>query len=182
MQRRHKLTCCPHGVNGKIFSGFNGIASELGHIAINENGERCGCGRKGCWEAYASVSALIRQTKAAMGSDEKSLMHKIAYASGDVNGKTAFDAAKQGDKTALKVVEEYINHVSVGITNLINIFQPEMIAIGGAICKEGDYLINPIIEYCKRESYGADIAAMAEIKIASLGNDAGIIGAAMLGK
>ncbi len=169
-------------INGKIYSGFNGVAGELGHITINENGEKCGCGRYGCWESYASVTALIRQTKAAMESDKKSLMHEIALVSGDINGKTAFDAAKQGDKTALKVVETYINHVSAGITNIINIFQPEMIVIGGAICKEGDYLLNPIIEYCRKESYGANIAEMAEIKIASLGNDAGIIGASMLGK
>lgn len=169
-------------LNGKIYSGFNGIAAELGHITTNENGENCGCGRKGCWEAYASVSALIRQTKSAMESDKNSLMHQFACDIESVNGKTAFDAAKKGDKTALKVVETYINHVSAGITNIINIFQPEMIVIGGAICKEGDYLLNPITEYCNRESYGANIAEMTEIKIASLGNDAGIIGAAMLGK
>ncbi len=169
-------------LNGKIFSGFNGIAAELGHISINENGEKCGCGRKGCWEAYASVSALIMQTKAAMAENKDSLMHKIAAESGAVNGKTAFDAAKQGDSAALKVVNNYIRYISIGITNLINVFQPEMIAIGGAICKEGDYLLNQIKEYCQKEAYGASFSNIAEIKIASLGNDAGIIGASMLGR
>ncbi len=170
-------------LDGKIYSGFNGVAAELGHMVINEGGGKCGCGRNGCWEYYASVTGLIRQTKAAMENDKNSLMHLIVSGNIDqVNGKTAFDAAKQGDKTALDVVKTYINHVAVGITNLINIFQPEIIVIGGAICKEGDYLLNPIKEYCLAESYGASFTKTPEIKVASLGNDAGIIGASMLGK
>ncbi|MFA7636497.1 MAG: ROK family protein, partial [Monoglobales bacterium] len=170
-------------LDGKIYSGHNGIAAELGHIVINENSENCGCGRKGCWESYASVSALIRQTKAAMKEDKNTIMHSLVSGNIDlVSGKTAFDAAKSGDKTAAMVVENYINHISVGICNIINIFQPEVIAIGGAISKEGDYLLNPIKEYCQRESYGGAFADIPEITIASLGNDAGIIGAAMLGK
>lgn len=170
-------------LDGKIFSGFNGIGAELGHIIINENGKECGCGAHGCWEAYASVTALISQTKEAMMSDKNSLMHQIV--AGDlnaVNGKTAFDAAKQGDKTAQAVVETYLNHVGVGLASLINVFQPNIIAIGGAISKEGDYLLNPLKEYCSKNAYGTAFAPKTQLKIASLGNDAGIIGAAMLGK
>ena len=170
-------------IDGKIFSGFNGIGAELGHMVINENTHLCGCGRKGCWETCASVTALIRQTKEAMESDKNSLMHKIADNNLDnVNGKTSFDAAKKGDKSALKVVDQYIHHVATGVANLINIFQPNAIAIGGAISKEGDYLLNPLRKYVYEEAYTTDFTEKPEIKAAVLGNDAGIIGAAMLGR
>lgn len=170
-------------INGKIFSGSNGIGAELGHIIINENGKECGCGGHGCLEAYASVTALISQTKEAMAADKNSLMHQLTGGNLDaVNGKTAFDAAKQGDKTAQAVVDAYIEHVSIGLVSLINVFQPTVLAIGGAICKEGDYLLNPIKEYCDKYAYGTTFTAKPQIKIATLGNDAGIIGAAMLCK
>lgn len=170
-------------LGGKIFSGFNGIGAELGHIIINEDGKKCSCGTNGCLEAYASVTALIAQTKEAMEKDKTSLMYQLV--GGDLNavtGKTAFAAAKQGDKTAQDVVDTYIKHVAVGITSFINIFQPEAIAIGGAISKEGDYLLNPIKEYCDKYAYATEFSSKPQLKIATLGNDAGIIGAAMLGK
>lgn len=167
-------------IDDKIFSGFNGAGGEVGHMVIKDGMSVCNCGRSGCWENFASVTALISQTKSAMQKDSKSLMHKIS--NGNITGKTAFDAAKQGDKTAIDVVNKYFSYVATGITNLINIFQPDMIVIGGAISKEGDYLLNPIKDICLSKCYAAGLCENTKFKIASLGNDAGIIGAAMLGK
>lgn len=169
-------------MNGKLFTGVNGVAAEIGHMVTHTDGLACTCGRHGCWEAYASVSALIRQTKESLAEDNTSLMYEMVGGNLDnVGGKTAFDAAQKGDAAAQKVVTNYIDHVSVGIVNLINLLQPDMIVIGGAISKEGDYLLNPIKDYCIRESFKHE-KKMTELKIARLGNDAGLIGAAFLGK
>ena len=168
-------------MNGKIFSGHNGAGGELGHMVITKGGLPCSCGRNGCWEAYASASALMAQTKQAILDNKDSIMNDIIGGNLDnVNGKTAFDAAKQGDSAALEVVKNYTEYVGCGIANLINIFQPEMLVIGGGVCNQGDYLLNPIKEYCEKEIYsGADMRSIS-IEIAKLGNDAGIIGAALL--
>lgn len=169
-------------MNGKLYTGTNGVAAEVGHMVTHAGGCRCNCGRSGCWEAYASVSALIRQTKASLAEDNTSLMYQMV--GGDlskVGGKTAFDAAKQGDAAAQKVVKTYLENVGIGIANLINVFQPDMIVIGGAISKEGDYLLNPVKEFCAKEAF-AQSGKVTELKIAGLGNDAGLIGAAFLGK
>lgn len=168
-------------VDKKIYSGFNGAGGELGHTTLVLGGEPCTCGNPGCWEAYASVTALIRQTKAAVEKNPDSLMHKIAQEQGKVNGRTAFDAAKQGDAAAQAVVDQYTTYVGAGILNMINIFQPEQLVIGGGISKEGDYLLNPVKAYCKKFGYNKDLPE-TEIKIAQLFNDAGIIGAAMAAK
>jgi len=170
-------------INGKIFTGFNNAAGELGHMVIVSDGYPCTCGRKGCWESYASATALIRQTKVELAVCSDSLMYEMT--GGDlekVSGKTAFGAARNGDESALKVVNQYINYVAIGVANLINIFQPEMLVIGGGICKEGDYLLNPIKEICKNQTYSRGGIKITELGIAKLGNDAGIIGAAFLGK
>lgn len=170
-------------IDGKIYSGPNGAAGELGHTVIVTDGEQCSCGRKGCWEAYASATALIRQTRREIANNTKSAMFDMTDGCLDkVSGKTAFVAAKQGDESGLKVVNYYIKHVAVGIANMINIFQPELLVIGGGICKEGDYLLDPIKKFCLDETYGLNDISRTEIAIAQLGNDAGIIGAAFLGK
>ena len=168
-------------IDKKIYSGFNGAGGELGHMTLVQGGEMCTCGNPGCWEAYASVTALIRQTKAAMEKNPESLMHKIAAEQGKVNGRTAFDAAKQGDAAAQAVVEQYTTYVAAGILSMINIFQPEELVIGGGISKEGDYLLNPIREYVEKYGYNKYLDK-TELKIAKLFNDAGIIGAAMAAK
>ncbi len=168
-------------LNGKIHTGEAGGAGELGHIMLIYGGEQCTCGRKGCWETYASATALIKQTKEAIMKNPDSLMNEMIEGNLDnVNGKVPFDAAKQGDATAKAVIDKYMEYVAVGIADIINIFQPEMIVIGGGICKEGDYLLNPIKKLCKGECYGNVLET--KIEIAKLGNDAGIIGAAFLGK
>lgn len=169
-------------INGHILSGMNSAGGELGHAVIVKDGEPCSCGRNGCWEAYASATALIRQTKAAMLNDKQSKMWEIV--DGDieaVNGRTAFDGMRAGDETATAVVKAYCDYVACGLTNVINIFQPEVICIGGGISKEGETLVAPIREYVERETYSKNVEKQTVIKAATLGNDAGIIGAAFLG-
>lgn len=169
-------------INGHILSGMNSAGGELGHAVIVKDGEPCSCGRNGCWEAYASATALIRQTKAAMLNDKQSKMWEIV--DGDieaVNGRTAFDGMRAGDETATAVVKAYCDYVACGLANVINIFQPEVICIGGGISKEGETLVAPIREYVERERYSKNVEKQTVIKAATLGNDAGIIGAAFLG-
>ncbi len=168
-------------IDSVILSGANSAGGELGHTVIVKDGEPCGCGRCGCWEAYASATGLIRQTKAAMQINRSSKMWKIAGSLDGVNGKTAFDGLRAGDKTALKVVQNYCDYVACGLTNIINIFQPDVICIGGGISNEGETLVAPIREYVERERYSKNIDKQTEIKAAVLGNDAGVIGAAFLG-
>ncbi len=168
-------------LNNKIFRGSNGAGAELGHITLVHNGAPCSCGKKGCWESYASVTALISQTKAAMANHPESIMHKIAEEHGAVSGRTAFDAAKMGDAIGLKVVEKYIEYVADGIVGIVNIFQPDKLVIGGGISKEGDYLLNPIKAYVEKYDYNKDFKR-TDILTATLRNDAGIVGAALAAK
>lgn len=169
-------------LDGRIRSGFNGAGGELGHTVIQMNGEACTCGRDGCFEAYASATALIRQTKQAMIKNSSSIMWEIC--DGDlskVSGLTSFDAMRKGDETGKQVVDTYISYLSVGITNLINIFQPEVFCIGGGVSKEGDTIIKPLERIVHSDNYARSIEKKTVIKAARLGNDAGIIGAAFIG-
>lgn len=168
-------------IDGKIFSGNNSFGGELGHILMTLDGEYCTCGRNGCWEAYASATALIRQTKVAMEKDKSSKMWEIAGSLENVNGKTAYDGMRAGDETAKQVCDTYAKYVAAGIVDIINIFQPEFICIGGGISKEKDTLLDPIKDYVNKYSFGKQSSNRTQIKVAQLGNDAGIIGAAMLG-
>lgn len=169
-------------INGKIYTGFNYAGAELGHTVIQMDGENCSCGRQGCWEAYASATALIRQTKQAMIRFPNSIMWKLVDNDiNKVNGLTAFDAMRQGDEAGKQVVDKYIYYISIGVTNNINIFQPEVFCIGGGISKEGDNLIAPLNKYYEGDNYGRSLPNKTVIKTAVLGNDAGIIGAAFLG-
>jgi len=169
-------------IDKKVYSGFNFAGAELGHIVIQYNGRQCTCGRKGCWEAYSSATGLIAMTKDKLAENKDTVMHRLVKENnGEVDGRTAFTAAKQGDKAGLEVVDEYIDYLVCGITNIINIFQPEVLCIGGGVCNEGDYLMKPLIAKVGKEQYSRDNAKKTQIKIAALGNDAGIIGAAVLG-
>lgn len=165
-------------IDGKIYEGHMSAAGELGHIVLVHDGEPCTCGRKGCWEAYASVTALVRQTKAAMIANPDSIMNKTPL--DQVNGRTSFDAAKKGDKVALQVVDNYQEYVTEGLADMVNIFSPEIIVVGGGICKEGDYLLNPIREKLRSRVFGAGFLPERKVLVAELGNDAGLIGAALL--
>ncbi len=168
-------------LDGKIFRGHNGVGAEIGHTVIVSGGEDCTCGRKGCWEAYGSVTALIRQTKEAMAKNPDSLLHKLAEKEGKVTGKMTFDAAQQGDKVAQEVLDAYFGYVAEGITNMVNVFQPEKVVIGGSVSKQGDYLLNPIKERVNKDDYNRYMHK-AEVEIATLFGDAGIIGAALSAK
>lgn len=170
-------------INKKIYNGFNHIGGELGHIVIVSGGETCGCGRKGCWETYGSATALIRQTKAAIEANPESKLAKFVCGDIDkVNGKTAFDAMRAGCPVGTAVVEKYVEHFSTGITNIINIFQPEMIVIGGGVSKEGQPFIDMIMKHVTAERYGEGKGLpLTSLCTAELGNDAGVIGAAVLG-
>ncbi|MFO7153486.1 MAG: ROK family glucokinase [Caldicoprobacter oshimai] len=170
-------------IDGKVYSGFNNAAAEMGHMVIVVDGEQCTCGRKGCWEAYASATALIRQTKKAAVANPDSLINKLV--DGDlskINAKVPFDAARQGDRVGLQIVEEYMKYLAEGLANVINIFQPEIIAIGGGISKEGEYLLAPLRKLVSERIYTLEGVPQTRIVAAQLGNDAGIVGAAMLGK
>ncbi len=169
--------------DGKILEGFNGAAGELGHMVIVANGQPCGCTRKGCFEAYSSATALVRMTREKMEKCPDSAMWKIAATLEDVDGRTAFDASRAGDAAAKEVVDDYIYYLGCGLTNLINIFQPQILCIGGGICGEGEYLLAPLRAIIEREEYSRDMPKenRCELRVASLGNDAGILGAAVLG-
>ena len=170
-------------IGGKLFTGSNYAGGELGHTVMMYGGEQCTCGRKGCWETYASATALIRQTKAAMEKAPESVMWEMVE--GDINrvsGRTAFDAMRRGDATGAEVVRQYAEYVACGITNVINTFQPDVLCVGGGMSHEGETLIAPLRDYNKVERYSKNVEKQTEIRAAELANDAGIIGAACLYK
>jgi len=168
-------------VGGKIWSGCNGAGGELGHISIRFDGEPCNCGRIGCWERYASATALVNQTKEMMRLHPESRMWELAEGTLDkVGGRTAYDAMRLGDAWATKVVRQYEEYVAVGTVNIINAMQPEMICFGGGISNEGETLLAPIRAYVEKYRYSRYCETQTEICRAKLGNDAGIIGAALL--
>lgn len=168
-------------IDGKIVTGVNNAGGECGHMVIVVDGEACTCGRHGCWEAYASATALINQTKKAMEQYPDSVMHQLAKEEGKVSGKTAFDAMRRGDIAGIKVVDQYVKYVACGIINLVNALQPEIICVGGGICNEGETLLRPLRRYIEAERYSVYSKIQTKILKAELGNDAGIIGAAILG-
>lgn len=169
-------------LDGKIWEGYKSAGAEIGHTVIAVDGEQCSCGRKGCWEAYSSATALIRDTKRAIEKNPSSLMAEIAENDGKVSGKTAFSAAKKGDSVAQEVIDNYIKHLAEGIANILNLIAPEVVLLGGGIAYEGENLLVPLRKKVKSLVYGTDDSMHGEIKSATLGNDAGIIGAAALGK
>ena len=167
-------------VNGKIVTGVNCAGGECGHMVIVVDGEPCSCGRKGCWEAYASATALIRQTRKAMEENPDSIMHEVARQEGKVSGRTAFDGMRKGDIAAIKVVDNYIKYVACGLINIVNALQPEIICVGGGICNEGETLMKPLRRFVQAERYSIHSKIQTHIMKAELGNDAGIIGASLL--
>lgn len=167
-------------VDGKLFTGRRGAGAEAGHMVIRIDGEKCTCGRRGCWEAYASASALIRETQKAMQKNPDTIMHKIAQEHGKVSGRTAFEASKQNDPEGKRIVKRYVKYIACGVVNLINIFRPEVVIIGGGVSNEGQYFIDMIQRYVNRYHYGKKLNPKAKVVRASLLNDAGILGAASL--
>lgn len=167
-------------IDNKIYAGFNHAGSEVGHMVIVKDGVPCTCGRRGCFEVYASATALIRETAEMIEQYPDSVIHEMIENNPEnISGKSAFIAAKQGDEAGKKIVEQYVEYLGTGVANLINIFQPEAIVIGGGISKEGENLLVPLREYVAKECYTRGVPE-SQIITAKLGNDAGIIGAAML--
>lgn len=165
-------------VDGKLVEGNKGAGAELGHSVIVFGGEQCTCGRKGCLEAYASATALIRDTKRAMQAHKDSKMWEIG-ALENVDGKTAFDY-REKDVYAKEVVDSYIAHLACGLVNFANIFRPEAIILGGGVCAEGDNLVKPLQAMMDREIFAGKMGPQVPIVTAELGNSAGLLGAAAL--
>jgi glucokinase len=168
-------------LDGKLYTGFNFAAGELGHMAIVYDGLPCTCGQKGCWEAYSSATALIKHTREVMQENPDSLMWKESATLDAVDGRTAFEASKKGDAAAQAVVDWYVGHLACGIINLLNIFQPDVLCIGGGICGQGDYLLRPLQALVEKNQFMTDVSLQSKLRIATLGNDADILGAALLG-
>lgn len=168
-------------IDGKLFEGGYSAGAEIGHTLVKMNGERCTCGRRGCLEAYASATALIRQTKRAMTRYPESKMWQLC--GGDLNaveGKTAFDGLSCGDVIAKRVVNKYIDYLAAGLTDICNVFRPDAVLLGGGICAAGDVLLKPLKKKVEKAVFGGVEYAPIKILNASLGNDAGICGAARL--
>lgn len=168
-------------LDGKLFRGVNYAAGEFGHFVIDRNGIECNCGRRGCFENYASATALVAQTREAMEKNPQSLLWELCGKDiNQVEGRTLFDGVRQGDDTSNQVLYQFIEYLGTGLVDLINIFQPELICIGGGISKAGELLLKPLQAMIDREDYAATSRNRTKIVVAKLNNDAGLIGAALL--
>ncbi len=165
-------------IDGKIYDGNLGAGAELGHMVIEANGRPCTCGGWGCFEAYASATSLKEQTRLAMLQNDDSLMWEIGDIE-NISGKTAFLYSDK-DASAKKVVDEYIDYLSVGIVNVANIFRPQAIILGGGVSYEGDKLLKPLNGKLSKRIFAGDLGPKVEILLATLRNDAGFMGAAAL--
>ncbi|MBQ8295552.1 MAG: ROK family protein [Clostridia bacterium] len=163
---------------GRLIEGNKSAGAELGHSVIVRGGEQCTCGRKGCLEAYASATALIRDTRRAMEAHKDSKMWEIGGLE-NVTGKTSFDY-KEVDIYAKEVVDNYLANLACGITNFANIFRPEVIILGGGVCAQGDALVKPLQKLLNEELFAGELGPQVKIMIAELGNSAGLLGGAAL--
>ena len=163
-------------IGGKLYTGCNGIAGEVGHMVVRQGGERCGCGREGCLEAYASAASFVRFAERALAAGRGSMLQAHA---GHLNAKMICDAVDAGDALACELFDEYCVNLSIGLANFINIFQPESIVLGGGLAGYGEKLLEPLRRLTLPQTFQSD-ARNTEIVCATLGNDAGLIGAAML--
>ena len=167
-------------IDGKILNGVNGMAGEIGHMVIQKNGNTCSCGRRGCFETYASASALVDLIKQEIVFCKSINEHTLMEEAPRINARVAFDAYKKGDKGAKRVLDQYMKSLSCGIASLINIFQPELFIIGGGISGQKQNLIDMLHPYIQKELFSSCIQRQTEITTAQCENDAGIIGAALL--
>jgi glucokinase-like ROK family protein len=163
-------------IDGSLYSGLKGSGTEMGHMLIDYDGELCTCGRRGCWDAYASATALIVQAKRAAAARPESMLNRLQ----EITGKSVFEAAEQGDVTAKDVIRRYCEYLSLGVSNIVNCLAPEMLLIGGGISREGNRILDPMRKYIREYCFDKREEALPVIKAASMGNEAGIIGAASL--
>lgn len=167
-------------INKKIYDGNKHQGAEIGHMVIKSKGRLCGCGRRGCLEAYASASALIKISDEEMTKHPESIMSDISKELGKKDARVPFIAAKRGDKTAKRIINRYVEDLSEGILNICNIFRPEAIILSGGVANEGEYLLDMIRKYIKKRNYGMNNSPFVDIRQATLGYDSGKIGAACL--
>ena len=165
--------------NGRMITGKGGAGAEGGHIVIKMGGEKCTCGNRGCFEVYASATALLRQTDKAVLRHPDSLLAKLWKEKGRV-GIVPFDAAKAGDRAGLSVVHAYVKYVAQGLAGLANVFRPDVVLIGGGVSNQGDYFIKKVSRRLNRIVYGAGVNPRVKVKAAELKNDAGLLGAVAL--
>lgn len=168
-------------LNGRIFNGCDSMGAEIGHTKLVSGGLPCTCGQKGCFEAYASASALTEQACIAAKEFPESVMNEMCGNElSEMNAQIPFKAAKAGDRAAAEVIERYIYYLASGLSSLTAVFRPQVIVIGGGISGQGNYLIEPLRKKLYGLTFSAEQIGIPEVVCASLGNDAGIIGAAML--
>ena len=167
-------------INGEIYSGSNNAGGEIGHTVIEVDGAPCTCGRNGCFEAYSSATGLVRMTREMIEKYPNGWLHEMVDRDGKISARTAFNAAKLGDPEGREVVDKYIKYLACGITNVINVFQPDILCIGGGVCNEGDNLLIPLKALIAKQIYSKNNAKNTEIVICTLANEAGMIGSAML--
>lgn len=168
-------------LGGKLHTGVNDTAGELGHMTISMDGEPCECGRRGCFETYASATALIRQARAAMISAPDSMLWTLCGGNDDtVDAKMVFDAAARGDALALRLTDRYTTYLAEGLSNIINIFAPAFVCIGGGVSYAGDALLAPVRAKTEERTFAKNARRRPRIILAKLHNDAGILGAALL--
>ena len=165
-------------IDGKL--SFDDFGAEMGHFVVNSKGRKCSCGSRGCIETYCSATALIRDTKMAMRRNHQSLLWRVCPHPEDVDGTTVFKAAELGDATAKKLLDNFINYLSIGVYNIIVLFRPDVICIGGGMSREGETILRPIRERIAENPLGSLIGKNTEIRAAELFGDAGLIGAAAL--
>ncbi|MBI2829719.1 MAG: ROK family protein [Chloroflexi bacterium] len=165
-------------IDGKVYHGASGVAGEVGHIVIDDDGPPCGCGNHGCWETLASGTALAREAKKRIDSGVKTSI--LEYAGGTlekVNAEAVHRAARAGDNLAVALIRRNAYYLGVGLANLINIFNPELIVIGGGLSNLGDLLLKPASEEAGRRAFRQSYQAVRIVR-AELGSDSGVIGAA----
>lgn len=169
-------------LNGEVFSGFHGVGSEIGHTVVGENFYNCNCGKNGCLETFASSTAIIKYTRKLLESNKDSMiMNKAEGNIDNINAKIIFDCAKAGDEIANIAVKRFVKYLAIGIFNITNFLDPEIIALGGGVSGAGEYLLNLVIKEVENNKYYEELPS-PKIVLAELGNEAGIIGAAMVGK
>ena len=168
-------------IGGRLYGGFNHYGAEFGHMILCPDGEACACGKRGCLEAYASATALLREARRAAQKDSTSLLRQYDL-DGTLNGPRFFDAVGQGDPTAQAVLDAYLDHLALGILNLLTIFQPEVLVVGGGISEAGEALFAPLRERLADSFRYIAPDKRTAVRAAALGNDAGIVGAALLGQ
>jgi glucokinase len=167
-------------MNGDIYRGRTGLAAELGHIILNPDGPRCGCGNHGCFEAYASGTALTRMGRDAAADDPDGLIARLGAATGEITGQTVTTAARQGDPTATALFARLGRWLGVGIASLANIFEVDAVVVGGGLVETGEMLLAPARAAAREFAYAPTARGIAPVLPATFGGDAGKIGAALL--